>query len=97
MQDGVMAMVSVEPDHAGPVTLDIRVMDKAGIALTAQGVEVTVSAPSLGIEPIRRVRARRALARPRFVASRAGRWRFELDIRKSRFEFIKLAGDAPIP
>ncbi len=99
MDASVMAMVTISPGQAGPVTVDIAVMDVQGTPKGAQSVAVTLLSPSLGIEPIRREAA--ALDGGWVVDGLtipvAGDWELEVDIRTGRFDLTRLQTVLAIP
>ncbi|SMQ85628.1 copper transport protein [Devosia lucknowensis] len=92
MNDAVMADIVVTPGRAGPVTIDIALTDIAGAPVTPLSVDLTLSAPALGIEPIRQA------ATPDDGLWRiegqaiplAGLWDLVLDIRLDRFTLARI-------
>lgn len=95
MDDKVMADIVITPGRAGPVTIDITVLDIAGNPIEPAGVTLTLSAPALGIEPFQagaeftdgvwRVTGQ--------VIPLPGRWELVLDIRLDRFTLARIGTD----
>ncbi|QYO77123.1 CopD family protein [Devosia salina] len=99
MNDAVMADIVVTPGRAGPVTIDMSIVDGAGAPLQPVGVNLTLSAPAMGIEPIKlpatpvdgiwRVEGQ-AIPLP-------GTWEMVLDIRIDRFTLARIGTDITLP
>lgn len=99
MNEAVMADIVVTPGRAGPVTIDMSIIDSAGAPLQPVGVDLTLSAPALGIEPIKlpatpldgvwRVEGQ-AIPLP-------GTWELVLDIRIDRFTLARIGTDITLP
>ncbi len=95
MDDRVTADIVVTPGHAGPVDIEITVTDIAGEPLTPASVDLTFSAPALGIEPIK--------SSAQFVDGvwriagqtipLPGLWEITLDIRIDRFTLSRIGTD----
>jgi copper transport protein len=98
MDDAVMADIVVTPGRAGPVTIDISIIDTAGVPLEPASVDVTLAAPALGIEPFKAVaNLRDGLWRVEGqVIPLSGRWEITLDIRLSRFALSRIATELDI-
>lgn len=94
-----MAMITVTPGSTGPVTMTIYVTGPETTPIAVQGVDVSISAPQFGIEPLRR----KALAVDgawrvdNLIIPVAGDWQITLDIRVSRFDLVTLEGGFTIP
>jgi copper transport protein len=99
MDAKTMAMVTMNPGQAGPVSLDIWLTDIEGLPISPLEVWVTLSEPGLGIEPFKRAAVEQdGLWRIEGLTIPVpGIWHMEMDIRASRFELIKLAEDVEIP
>lgn len=99
MDTSVMADITITPGRAGPVDIDLLMMDGAGAALEPEAVDVTFSAPTLGIEPfsipatltdgIWRVSGQ--------TIPLAGDWDITLDVRISRFSRSRIGTTVQIP
>lgn len=99
MDDNLMAIVTITPGSPGPVSMDIQLTDLDYAPVDAQSINVTLSSPSLGIEPMKRIAEKSdtgwhvtALTIPV-----AGDWQLDLDIRVSRFALTKLQTEVSIP
>lgn len=99
MDAKTMAMVTMAPGQAGPVSLDIWLTDIEGTPIAPLEVSVTLSEPGLGIEPFKRAAVEQdgVWRVEGLTIPVAGIWHMEMDIRASRFELIKLADDVEIP
>lgn len=99
MDDSTMAMVTISPGQAGPVALDIAIMDFEGTPKTAQSVAVTISSATLGIEPIKHDadRSDHGWVVDSLTIPVAGEWEIELKARLSRFELVTLQTEVAIP
>lgn len=95
MDASTMAMAAIRPGRSGPVQLDLAITDIEGVPKQVQSVAVTISAPALGIEPIRReaVATETGWRVADLTVPVAGTWLLELDIRVSRFELSKLEAE----
>ncbi len=94
-----MAHMTVNQNSPGPVTLRFMLMKANGEMLPAQELNVALSLPSAGVEPIRRK------ARPgndghwstdEFVIPLPGTWSVEVNVVVSDFEVAKLVGELKI-
>lgn len=99
MDDDAMAMVMVSPGSVGPVRLDIMLTDLEGTPIEAQDIGITLSSPSLGIEPFK---ADAVLTETGWLVEGLtipvpGVWLLDLDIRASRFELTRMQGEIDIP
>lgn len=99
MDASTMAMVSISPCQAGPVTIDIAITDVYGTPKDAQSVAVMISSSNLGIEPIKRdaIESGNGWLVEGLTVPVAGDWQIELDVRVSRFELSKLQTGITIP
>ena len=92
MNSGAMVDMTVTPGRAGPVVIDLAISDATGAPADPQSVMVTLSAPDLGIEPLRY----EAVATDGFwrvegaTIPIAGTWTLSLDIRMTRFSLVRL-------
>ncbi|SFZ86273.1 copper transport protein [Devosia enhydra] len=99
MDANAMVDMTVTPGRAGPVSIDLAVSDAAGAPAVPQAIMVTLSAPELGIEPLRY----EAVVADGFwrvegaTIPIAGQWTISLDIRMSRFSLIRLETQLDIP
>lgn len=99
MDASTMAMVTISPGQAGPAAVDIAITDIQGTPKDAQSVAVTISSPSLGIEPIKRdaIQSDDGWVVKGLTIPVAGAWQIELEVRVSRFELAKLQTEIAIP
>ena len=99
MDASTMAMVTLSPGKAGPVTVDIALMDVHGTPKGAQSIAITMSSPTLGIEPIKRdaIESGTGWVVESLTIPVAGDWMVELNVRIGRFELTKLQTDVAIP
>lgn len=94
-----MVMLTLTPGAAGSVDAEIFVGDLEHLPRDAQSVTLSLSAPELGIEPIKR----EAVAEDGvwrvdgLVIPATGLWRVEVDVRLSRFDLARPAGEIVIP
>jgi copper transport protein len=98
MDNAVMADITITPGRAGPVTIDIMVIDINGAPLAPESVDITLAAPALGIAPFK---ASAVLADGIWrlegqVFPLPGLWELTLDIRLSRFALSRIATDIEI-
>jgi copper transport protein len=98
MDTEIMATVSLTPGRAGPVTADIELTDTEGVPKEAQSVTLVLSAPDLGIEPLRREAAAGSggWRVEGLTIPVPGQWQIELDVRLSRFELRRLGSEIAI-
>lgn len=98
MDSSTMAVVMVSPGSIGPVTLDIDLRDTEGMPITPEAVAITISAPELGIEPIKRGALQRdgSWHVEDLTIPIPGHWDIELDVRISRFLLVTLRGSLPL-
>lgn len=99
MDDKVMADIVITPGRAGPVTIEISVIDTNGAPLEPASVDLTLSAPDLGIEPIK-VPARFVDGLWRIdeqLIPLPGLWELVLDIRIDRFTLARIGTDITLP
>lgn len=94
-----LVMLTLTPGAAGPVDAEIFVGDLEHAPRHAEAVTLRLSAPALGIEPIRREAvADEGLWRVEgLIIPAAGIWRVEVDVRLSRFELARPTADIAIP
>lgn len=95
MDNRVMADIVVNPGRAGPVSIEIGVVDMDGVPIAPAGVEVTLAAPEFGIGPIKfpatlvdglwRVDGQ--------TIPLPGLWELVLDIRIDRFTLARIGTD----
>ncbi|KKB79438.1 hypothetical protein VW29_17535 [Devosia limi DSM 17137] len=99
MDEQTMAMVFVTPGQAGPVAMDIDLTDLEGMPISPIAVSVTLSAPTLGIEPFKReaVALDAAWRVEDLVIPVPGLWELQLDIRASRFQLVTLREVLEVP
>ena len=99
MDDAVMADIVVTPGRAGPVDVDISIIDLAGAPLMPLSVELTLAAPTLDIEPFQAPAALidglwrvegQSIPLP-------GLWELILDIRLDRFTLARIGTEIEIP
>jgi copper transport protein len=94
------ALIEVTPARAGRNEIAIRLFDAQGAPLRALDVELEISNPAAGIEPIRRKPARTAPGLYRYEATQvspAGRWKLKLEVLISEFAEARFETDIPIP
>ncbi len=99
MDDKVMADIVVTPGRAGPVTIEISVIDTDGAQIDPASVDLTLSAPDLGIEPLK-VPARFVDGFWRVdeqIIPLPGLWEMVLDIRIDRFTLARIGTDITLP
>ncbi|OAM79944.1 CopD family protein [Devosia elaeis] len=99
MDDRVMADIVVTPGRAGPVAIDIAVVDLAGAPLVPLSVDLTLAAPALNIEPFK-VPAIPAGGLWRVEGQSIplpGLWELVLDIRLDRFTLARIGAEIQIP
>jgi len=99
MDELVMADITITPGRAGPVAMDLFLTDMAGAALEPLAATVTLSAPTLGIEPIA-AEARRIDGIWRIdplTIPVAGTWLVDIELRLSRFSLSRLQVEIDIP
>lgn len=94
-----MAMATLFPPRPGPVTLDIALSDAEGVPVSAQAVTAHLSSSKLGIEPITlpATDLGGAWRVENLQVPLSGDWRLELEIRKSRFELVRLFAEFQLP
>ena len=99
MDAETMAMVSVSPGSAGPVTMDIALSDMEGEEISAESIVVMLSSPALGIEPFRStaMQSQGGWVVEGLTIPIAGLWLLDLEIRMSRFQLTKLQTEIDIP
>jgi len=96
--DKVMADISIAPGRVGAVAVSVFVMTPMFDPLPAKEVTLSLSNPTAGIEPIRRVArlADGAWRADGLVISLSGRWKVAIDVLISDFEMVKLEGEVEI-
>ncbi len=94
-----MAMATLFPPHPGLVTLDIAPSDAEGLAMPAEAVIAHLSSPTLGIEPITlpSTDLGGAWRVENLPVPLRGDWQLEIEIRKSRFEMVRLETRFQLP
>lgn len=94
-----MAMVTISPGSAGPVTIEVMVSDIEHVPKDVLGVTVIASSPQLGVEPIHRAatEADGIWRVEDLTIPVAGAWQLETEIRISRFELARPGGEVLIP
>jgi len=99
MDEHTMAMVLITPGQTGPVAMDIDVTDLEGMPISAMAVSVTLSAPTLGIEPFKReaVAVDAVWRVEDLLIPVPGPWELQLDIRASRFQLVTLREALEVP
>lgn len=99
MDDITMAMVTMTPGTAGPVSLDIMLTDLEMAPIAAQAVSVIASSSALGIEPIRQdAHDLGGVWRVENISLPvSGTWQLEIEMRITRFQLVRLKGDIEIP
>lgn len=99
MDASTMAMVTISPGEAGPVAVDIAIMDVRGTPKDAQSVAVTMSSLALGIEPIERdaTQSDNGWRVEGLTIPVAGHWQIGLALRVSPFELVTLRTEVAIP
>lgn len=99
MDDALMAIITLTPGQAGPASMDIQLADLDYAPVEAQSINVTLSSPSLGIEPLKRSaeRTETGWQVDALTVPIAGDWLVDLDVRVSRFELKKLQTEVTIP
>ena len=92
MAGEVMAMVSIDPGLAGSNSAAISLSDADGVPIAAEGLEIVLSSPQHGIEPIRRAAegAGSEWTVPQLALPLAGNWKMQLGVRLSRFSLTQL-------
>ena len=94
-----MADVSFSPGRAGPVRASIFVMTGDFAPLAAKEVTVSISSPTLGIEPISRPAKNLGDGSwevADFVIPAPGRWNVEVAILISDFDLVRLQDDVAV-
>ncbi len=99
MDNAVMADLTIKPGRAGPVSIEIFVVDAEGAPIEPQSVDLTLAAPALGIEPFK---ASATLTDGLWrvddqTVPLPGLWELTLDIRLSRFSLARIATEIDIP
>lgn len=99
IDEKTMAMVTISPGTAGPVSIEIMVSDTEHVPKEVIGVTVNLSNPELGVEPIHReaTETNGVWRVDDFAIPVAGIWHVETEIRISRFELARPRGDILIP
>jgi copper transport protein len=99
MDNAVMADLTIKPGRAGPVSIEIFVVDAAGAPLEPQSLDLTLAAPALGIEPFKTsaVLADGVWRVENQTIPLPGVWELILDIRLSRFSLSRIATEIEIP
>ncbi len=94
-----MVMLTLTPGAAGPVAAEIFVGDLEHLPKDAQSVTLRLSAPELGIEPIKReADSDEGVWRvDGLIIPTPGLWRIEVDVRLSRFDLARPSGEIVIP
>lgn len=94
-----MVMLTLTPGQAGPVDAEIFVGDLTHAPKDATAVSLILSAPELGIEPIRRdaVEADGLWRVEGLTIPVAGTWQVETEVRLSRFELARPRAEITIP
>jgi copper transport protein len=91
--DKAMAEISLTPGRAGPVAVEIALLDGEFGPLAAKEVRIALSNPAAGIEALERQAVRAGDGTWRvsgLILPRAGRWTIELEILVSDFEMLRL-------
>ncbi len=98
MDEKIMAEIEVTPGRAGPVDIEINLMDMEGEIFEPMSVDLTLSAPDLGIEPIKiPANFRDGLWRvDGQTLPLPGLWELVLDIRIDRFTLARIGTDITI-
>ena len=96
--DKGMAMVTITPGRAGPVTVSVTLAAQDGSPLAAKEVTLTLPLPAAGIEPIRRAMA---LADGTWTANDVmlpvpGAWTVKAAALVTDFDLVTLEGIAEI-
>ncbi|KKB08001.1 copper resistance CopC/CopD family protein [Devosia chinhatensis] len=99
MDQEVMADLVITPGRAGPVAIDIGLTDLLGAPVEPLTVELTLSAPELGIEPIKvPATLRDGLWRVEGqTIPLPGPWDFTLDLRLDRFTLARVRTQIILP
>lgn len=94
-----MVMLTVAPGAVGPVDAEIFVADLEHVPKDAQAVSLTLSAPTLGIEPIKHeaVAGEGIWRVDGLIVPAAGAWRVEVDVRLDRFDLVRASGEITVP
>lgn len=92
MSGDVMAMVSLEPGLPGNNNISVSLSDVEGAPIPAEGLEIVLSSPQLGVEPFRRAAegSGSEWAVRQVTLPLAGTWTLELGVRLSRFRLTQL-------
>lgn len=97
--DRAGAVITVTPGRPGPVDLTLALSAPGGKLLDPQEISVTLAAPQLGIEPIKRAATResdRIWRVEKLSIPIAGTWTVAVDLRLSRFELVHLEGQVVV-
>ena len=89
MQRGRMAIIEVEPAHAGRNTVSLYLTDQAGQPVSPLEVEIELANPAAGIAPLRRKLVRIEAGRYQYAGPElalAGHWTLRLDLLINDFE-----------
>lgn len=99
MDDRVMADIVVTPGRAGPVDIAIGVIDGAGAPIEPLAVDLTLSAPALGIAPIKypAIPADGLWTVSGQIIPLPGLWELVLDIRLDRFTLARIGTEITLP
>lgn len=99
MDDKIMAIITITPGAAGPIAMDIQLTDLDYAPIDAQSINVILSSPSLGIEPLKRKADKTEMGWQvdALTIPIAGDWVLDLDVRVGRFEIAKLQTEITIP
>lgn len=98
MAGTVFATVTISPGRAGPVTIAVETWDAEATAATPREVTIALSAPALGIEPLRLPATAveghwevQGLSIPV-----AGPWHVEVDVRIDTFTLVRLSQEVSV-
>ncbi|WP_137151505.1 CopD family protein [Devosia sp. FKR38] len=99
MDDRLMAMLSISPGQAGPASITIDLMDADMAPLAVQGVQLALSQPERGIEPMAQtaIGADSTWQVNGLTLPFGGSWTVILTVRLSAFEQRSVTGTLDLP
>ncbi len=94
-----MADVTISPGHAGPVSVSVMTMTGEFMPLEPKEIEIELTNPKAGIEPIRRKLEKRRDGLwhiDGLVIPIGGRWTIKLDLLVSDFDMLHLSDEVTL-